>query len=256
MQRIFNLYMKISDKSYSTLAGSIAFFLIINGGSVVCLVVNICNNMGYDVFNYLDTSYLPTQLSTIIDIMYVDSRVNNYSIFFSITSIISGSTLFYHLIKTNELIYGIKKNNQNFINRIISIFFVIIFLILVVTVFILFLLFNYITKGSVLNVVLKFTTMLFAPFFITLFISKVITPKYNKFKEIFPGVIFATIFSFAITFLFSIYLGLFLNFKMSYGSLSFFIVFMVWIYLLSQGLIIGFILNYYKSLNNRNIHKI
>ncbi len=256
MQRIFNLYQKISDKSYSTLAGSIAFFLIINGGSVLCLVLNICNNMGYNIFDYFNTDYLPDQISTIITAMYIDSLRNNYSIFFTITSIISGSTLFYHLIKTTEIIYDTKMVKQNFFNRILSIIIVIIFLLLVITMFIFFLISNYFTKGTFFNVLVKYLTMIIAPFIITLFISKTVTPKNNKVKEVYLGVIFSTIFWFVATILFSIYLDIFLNYKMTFGSLSFFIVFMIWIYLLSQGLIIGFIINYNNSLKKDIIHKI
>lgn len=256
MQQIINLYKKISNKSYSTLAGSIAFFLIINGGSVFFLIINICNNFGYDIFNYVDITYLPDQFTLIIDIMYVESIKNNYSIFYIITSIISGSTLFYHLIKVNEIIYETKATEINMLNRIFSIILIIIFLVIVILTFIIFLILNLITKGTFYNTILKYVTMFLIPFLLIMYIEKVNTPISNSLFDIFPGVIFSTLFWFISTIGFTIYLNIFLNYKNSFGALSFFVVFMVWVYLLSQGLIIGFIINHNRSLKKINKHKI
>ncbi len=256
MKQIINLYRKISNKSYSTLAGSIAFFLIINGGSVFFLLINICNNLGYDIFNYVDIQYLPNQITRIIDIMYNESIKRNYSFFYIVTSVISGSTLFYHLIKISEIIYEVKISDFNIISRVFSIFLVIIFLIVIILVFISFLLLNLITKNSNLNIFLKYFTMLFIPFLIILFFQKVTTPILSKMKNIILGVFFSTFFCFIATILFSIYLKIFLNFKNSFGAISFFIVFMVWIYLLSQGLIIGYIINYNISLKTKFRNKL
>ncbi len=256
MQNIINLYKKISNKSYSTLAGSIAFFLIINGGSVFFLIINICNNIGYDIFDYIEFEYLPEQVTKLIDIMYVESTKSNYSFFYIATSVISGSTLFYHLIKTTEILYETKITEINLLNRAFSIFLVIIFLVIIVLAFVVFLILNLFTKGTFLNVILKYFTMFFIPFLIVLFIQKVTTPFYNKFNEIILGVSFSTIFWFVSTIVFSFYLSIFLNYKNSFGTVSFFIVFMIWIYLLSQGLIIGYIINHNKSLKKDNKHKI
>lgn len=256
MQQIINLYRKISNKSYSTLAGSIAFFLIINGGSVFFLIINICNNLGYDIFNYINFDYLPQQVNELINIMYYESSKSNYSFFYISTSIISGSTLFYHLIKTTEILYETKATEINLLNRAFSVFLVIIFLVVIVLSFILFLILNLLTKHSFLNNILKFFTMFFIPFLIILFIQKTTTPIFNKIYQIIKGVLFSTFFWFASTIIFSIYLSIFLNYKNSFGAVSFFIVFMIWIYLLSQGLIIGYIINYNNSLKNINKHKL
>lgn len=256
MQNIINLYKKISNKSYSTLAGSIAFFLIINGGSVFFLLINICNSLGYDIFNYLEFEYLPNQFNQILNIVYTESSKSNFSFIYIATTVISGSTLFYHLIKTTEILYETKITEINLLNRAFSIFLVIIFLVIIVLAFIVFLFLNYITKGTMLNTILKYLTMFFIPFLIIVFIQKVTTPIYNKIIDIIPGVLFSTIFWFLSTIGFSIYLSIFSDYKNSFGTISFFIVFMIWIYLLSQGLIIGFIINYNRSLKKEISHKI
>ncbi len=256
MLHIINLYKKISNKSYSTLAASIAFFLIVNGGSVFFLIINITKSLGYDIFNYVDIEYLPTQLTYIIEILYVETISTKRSFFYTITSIVSGSTLFYHLIKVSEIIYEEKITEINFLNRIFSILLVILFLILIVLAFVVFLILNLLSRNIPLNIFIKYLMMLFIPFIIILYINKVVTPRRNKFGDIILGVLFSTLFWFIATIGFSIFLSIFLNFKNNYGVFSVFIVFMVWAYLLSQGLIIGFIINHYFSLKKVNEHTI
>ncbi|MFI3252431.1 MAG: YihY/virulence factor BrkB family protein [bacterium] len=256
MQQIMNLYKKISSKSYSTLAGSIAFFLIVNGGSVFFLINNICNVLGYEMINYIDIDYLPDQLNELINSLYQNSIQGNKSIFYGLTSIVSGSTLFYHIIKISEIIYEDRITEITWLYRVFSILLVIVFLLLVVLAFVSFLVVNSITKNTHLNFIVKYGMMFFIPFFIILYINKVATPFKNKLGEIILGVLFSTLFWFVVTIGFSIFLNIFLNYKNSYGALSVFIVFMVWMYLLSQGLIIGMIINYNYSLKKVNNHTI
>jgi membrane protein len=80
-----------------------------------------------------------------------------------------------------------------------------------------------------------------------------ITPHQVRFKEIKKGSLFTTLFWFVATLLFNIYLKIFTNYKAIYGAVSFFIIFMIWIYLMAQGLVIGFIINFYEKEKNTKL---
>ena len=67
------------------------------------------------------------------------------------------------------------------------------------------------------------------------------------------GALFTTLFWYIITIGFTIYVNIFTNYKAIYGALTFFIVFMIWIYLLAQGLVIGVILNFYEKEKNARL---
>jgi hypothetical protein len=47
--KIINIYKLLIKKSYSTLSGAIAFFLIINGGSIAYLMLFISNLLEIDL---------------------------------------------------------------------------------------------------------------------------------------------------------------------------------------------------------------
>ena len=83
-------------KSYSTLSGAIAFFLIINGGSIAYLVLFIANlfDFKFEVENNMINAFL-----TNIE-QKIDYSNNFFTIFFIITSIYGASSLFFHLLKS------------------------------------------------------------------------------------------------------------------------------------------------------------
>ena len=74
-----------------------------------------------------------------------------------------------------------------------------------------------------------------------------------KFKEINKGAIITTMLWYLVTVGFAIYLKIFQGYKAIYGALTFFIVFMIWLYLLAQGLVIGFIYNFYQKEKNTRL---
>ena len=88
-------------KSYSTLSGSIAFFLIINGGSIAYLILFISNLFNFDF--KIKNQTIMTFLTNIEN--KIDYSNDFLTIFFIVTSIYGASSLFFHLLKTGEMIY-------------------------------------------------------------------------------------------------------------------------------------------------------
>lgn len=235
-------------KSYSTLSGSIAFFLIINGGSLAYLILYISNlfDFKFEVANKTIMTFL-SRIETNIDYSNVI-----FTIFFIATSIYGASSLFFHLLKTGEMIYEEVNDKFTLIKRLTAIIF------LTATLFIIELFFILIVIGkhffsNLFWQILKYIILLFLPYVISICINFFITPHSVKFKEINKGALFTTLFWYIITIGFTIYVNIFTNYKAIYGALTFFIVFMIWIYLLAQGLVIGVILNFYEKEKNARL---
>ena len=235
-------------KSYSTLSGSIAFFLIINGGSLAYLILYISNlfDFKFEVANKTIMTFL-TRIENNIDYSNVI-----FTIFFIATSIYGASSLFFHLLKTGEMIYEEVNDKFTLIKRLTAIIF------LTATLFIIELFFILIVIGkhffsNLFWQILKYIILLFLPYVISICINFFITPHSVKFKEINKGALFTTLFWYIITIGFTIYVNIFTNYKAIYGALTFFIVFMIWIYLLAQGLVIGVILNFYEKEKNARL---
>jgi membrane protein len=235
-------------KSYSTLSGSIAFFLIINGGSLAYLILYISNlfDFKFEVANKTIMTFL-SRIENNIDYSNVI-----FTIFFIATSIYGASSLFFHLLKTGEMIYEEVNDKFTLIKRLTAIIF------LTATLFIIELFFILIVIGkhffsNLFWQMLKYIILLFLPYVISICINFFITPHSVKFKEINKGALFTTLFWYIITIGFTIYVNIFTNYKAIYGALTFFIVFMIWIYLLAQGLVIGVILNFYEKEKNARL---
>ena len=235
-------------KSYSTLSGSIAFFLIINGGSIAYLILFISN-----LFNFefrIENKTIMTFLTNIEN--KIDYSNNFLTIFFIITSIYGASSLFFHLLKTGEIIYEEINDKFTIIKRLTAIIF------LTTTIFIIELFFILLVMGdnafsNIFWHAIKYLILLIIPYIIAVCVNFFVTPHSVKFKEINRGALFTTVFWYIVTIGFTIYLNIFTNYKAIYGALTFFIVFMIWIYLLAQGLIIGIILNYYEKDKNARL---
>ena len=235
-------------KSYSTLSGSIAFFLIINGGSLAYLILYISNlfDFKFEVAN----KTIMTFLSRIENNIDYSNAI--FTIFFIATSIYGASSLFFHLLKTGEMIYEEVNDKFTLIKRLTAIIF------LTATLFIIELFFILIVIGkhffsNLFWQILKYIILLFLPYVISICINFFITPHSVKFKEINKGALFTTLFWYIITIGFTIYVNIFTNYKAIYGALTFFIVFMIWVYLLAQGLVIGVILNFYEKEKNARL---
>lgn len=244
----FNTYKKLMKKSYSTLSGAIAFFLIINGGSVAYLILFISNLLNFDI--QIENKTIMQFLNNIKQNMSTSN--NFFTIFFIITSIYGASSLFFHLLKTGEMIY--EETNSKF--TIIKRFTAIIFLfatIFIVELFFILLFLGENLFSTIFWSVLRFIIFLFVPYILSVCINFFITPHKVRFKEIKRGAFITTIFWYVITISFAIYINIFSNYKMIYGALTFFVVFMIWLYLLSQGLVIGIIFNYYEKEKNTRL---
>lgn len=244
----FKFYKKIMKKSYSTLSGSIAFFLIINGGSIAYLILFISNlfNFEFQVGNQTIDLFLKN----------IENKIDYSNIFFTIffiaTSIYGASSLFFHLLKTGEIIYEEVNDKFTIIKRLTAIIFLTATLFIIELFFILLVLGNNIFSNIFWNVI-KYLILLTIPYVIAICINFFVTPHSVKFKEINKGACLTTVFWYIVTIGFAVYLKVFTNYKAIYGALTFFIVFMIWVYLLAQGLVIGVIFNYYEKEKNARL---
>lgn len=249
MKRIISIYRLLTNKNYSTIAGSIAFFIVVNGGAILFLIIKLLSYFEADIV--VNIPYLNIAVSHIRG--YTGGFSVLYSIFFIITSIWSASTLFYHLIKSFELIYGIKKK-FNTLYRLVAVFFVILFLALLLSGAILqTIIKSVIGDKRVLYKLYELIILFIAPIAVILFFNMFLCPVNIRFKNAIKGSTFTFLFWIVVTFLFNIYIKYFSNYKKLYGALAMFVIFMVWIYLISIGLVIGFIINerYYLNLDSK-----
>lgn len=236
--KIINIYKLLNKKSYSTLSGAIAFFLIINGGSIAYLLLFISNLLEIDL--PISNEYVLNFLNTIEK--NVDTKSYLYTIFFICTSIFGASSLFFHLLKTGEIIYDEVNDKFTIIKRLTAIIFLSAVIFIVEICFILLVLSKNVLSNIFLRLI-KYGMFVLIPLLVVICINFFITPHQVKIKEILKGSFITTISWYILTFAFTTYVRIFTNYKAIYGVLTLFVVFMIWIYLIAQGLVIGIIIN-------------
>ena len=131
MKKILKFYSILKEKGYSTLSGSIAFFLIVNGGSLIFLLIILFDlfNLNADKLLILNNSFLNKIIT-----YFNENRPNTPSYYLlGFTSLWSSSTLFYHIIKAGEIIYDVKRKKFPLFSRILSILLVLIFIVIILS---------------------------------------------------------------------------------------------------------------------------
>lgn len=245
LRRILRLYEDLKERHFTTMAGAIAFFVIINCGSLFFLIASI-----FHLFNFkIPTSgvFANDYFTHILNFFDENTkRINASHIILSVTSLWSSSTLFYHIMLIGEIIYNEKRKRYYLMHRIVAILLVIIFMLLILLMIFMIILGNMILdylKNIWLKSLFETLMMMIIPSFIIVFFLIFVPPYKLSFKNIMPGYLI-TISSWIIsTLAFELYLRFFSNFKAFYGIFTMIIIGVIYLYILIIGLIIGLVAN-------------
>lgn len=235
MRLIIKIYHLIVDIKIPTLSGGLCFFILINGGSYLFLFVSLFSYFPIDVLDIINTYLKDGIFKEIIVYLFLHNANLSTSLFLLATSIYSSSSLYYHFMHSCELIT--KKPIDNRIGkRIQSLILVPLMLLLVfiltISIYMLFLM-----VGSITYILLIPVLFLFL-----LFLNRIALRGYSL-KRIYKGALFSFLYIVIFTVLFIIYLMLYSDFKIVYGILSFFIVFLFYLYIVIIGVLIGIYIN-------------
>ena len=92
-------------------------------------------------------------------------------------------------------------------------------------------------------------------FLLVVVIDKTATPTLSMRKHVYRGAFVTLGYTAIASIIFSIYLALFANFNQLYGSLSTLLLFLLWMYLISKGIVVGIVVNYYFDKKIEQINK-
>lgn len=236
MNLIKKVYRLLVESKIITLAASFAFFLFLNGGSYLFLFITLSNYLPFD-FRSLIVLNIEDGLSKEILLYFINHNVSlPYSIFLIITSIYSSSSLYYHFIHISDVLIDENRSNK----RLKSISVMVIFLTIasfILSINSVFLSYNY----SVYKMIISLSFIIVICLLI--YTLNVVGLNSLNIKKLYKGIIFSHVYFILLTMLFMIYIKIFSNVKIIYGVFSFIIIFMLYIYLISIGLLIGIYIN-------------
>ena len=172
---------------------------------------------------------------------------------------------FFALCKGFHYIYETPKEYNYWYVKLKSIVCIILFIIMTVAVLFLIAFGNtivmhihgkYAKLSTTLNIILnwRFIWQCLGLFLIFWLMYKYVPNHKVKFKSQIPGAIFSAISWYVLSYVFSIYLKIFKNFSIIYGSLTSIILLMIWVYWCMYALLLGAEINSWidKKTNKKN----
>lgn len=237
MKKLLDIFHFVVESKITTLAGSLCFFLLLNGGSYIFLIVSITSFI-IDYETIINSLLNDGLIKDLLVYLFKHSSSIQFNIILILTSIYSSSSLYYHFIQAGEVITDYKIDYK-YSKRIISVIlaFIVIFILFVLSILISILPFLF--SNRLILYLIAITLFILIIYILNKLILK------TSFKNIKFGLLFTVIYSCIFTFGFVIYLSFF-SFKIVYGYLAVIIIFLFYLYVIMIGILLGIKLNWKK----------
>ncbi len=240
-------YDLLALKKYTTLAGTLVFFLIMSIVPLSFWVTLVVGKLPVDTDRIFS---LPVFESVKDVLMYLRDEAMNatasVSVLLLVTTLYSSTTLFYQMRHSGELIYNYRrKKHKGFRLRLGAFVLLLIVMAMVLAFAILFaigtLVFSkYLSRGW--ETFADYTLLIALAFVLVLILNAYVCPYKTKLRFFLPGTAVTISAWIVVVTGFAVYLR-FGNVKRLYGALSVLIVFLLWLYVLMICFIVGVILN-------------
>lgn len=244
MRKVIELYKYFSDKRYSTIAGTLVYFLLMSIApftmwlSIVCGNINVENLLSHDLFVGISPFLRQLKASA-------ESATDGAGIIFLITTLYSSTNFFYHLRRSGEIVYEAGRRKEGIKLRLASLAIILLIILLsaVLTAITI--------SGSVIldRIMPYYVSDLISAVFITLtalFVAVLLNffacPYKVKIKEVVSGSLLTTALWLIFLIGFSVYLK-FSSPERLYGKIASVIIFLIWCYLMMNSFVIGMIYN-------------
>lgn len=239
-------YELLTFKKYTTLAGTLVFFLIMSIVPLSFWLTLIIGKLPIDTEEIL---HLPVFASVKNVLLYVQKEAANaaasVSVLLLVTTLYSSTNLFYQMRRSGEIIYDYHRPKQGLRLRVGALVLMFIIMFVVVAFVVLFALGTFLFSRFLSDFwerVADYVLLAALAFALVLLLNMYICPHKAPVKKFLLGT-GLTVGGWAIAVVgFAIYLKI-SNMDKLYGALSAIIVFMLWLYLLMLGFIVGVIFN-------------
>ncbi|MBQ9714664.1 MAG: YihY/virulence factor BrkB family protein [Clostridia bacterium] len=253
MERIRKLYRYAKEKyellhlkKYTTLAGTLVFFLVTSIVPLTFWLTLLIGKLPIDIERFINL----TVFDSVKDVLHFVQKealdaTAGVSVVLLLTTLYSSTNLFYQMRRSGEIIYNVHRKRQGIKMRL-GAFVLFLCIMLLALSFVLtsalgtFLLSRIISRFW--SNVVDYVLLIVLAFLLTLLLNVYVCPYKIQIKNFFRGAAFTVAFWLISVIGFSIYLR-FGNLGKLYGALSTIIVFLLWLYVLMIGFIVGVIFN-------------
>lgn len=259
-QYISGQYRQLSEKKYTTLAGTLVFFLLMSLVPMLFWATLLLGKLQVETTAFA----LPgmEQFSEIFEYIRREAQnaTSGASVFLLITSLYSATTLFYQMRKSGEIIYGTSSLSGGLQTRLGALALLFLMMSLIALTLMGFTSVSFFLGslfGEGWEAPVRYILLLLLAFLLVFFLNLYICPYPAPPKCFWLGSLL-TVAAWAVSLLgFTVYLRLG-NLDRLYGALSAVIVFLLWLYVMTICFISGVIFNSQKvesmRKNNRRVY--
>ena len=249
MRKLIDNFRYYSDKRFSTIAGTLVYFLLMSIAPFILWVtlllgsINLDRLLSFELFQGISPllSYLKIN---------AESAANSAGIILLVTSLYSSANFFYHLRRSGEIIYGSRKVKGGIKLRLISIVYIILTIVLIALLAGVWFAASYLLKYILPEILTLIIAVIYGTglaFLIALILNLLACPYRLKASEAVTGSLLTTALWMACVLGFAVYLN-FASPEKLYGALAFIVLFLLWCYLMMCCFVVGMINNgYYKT---------
>lgn len=257
---------KFSENTLSVHSAHVVFFIIVSFFPFVMFFFTLLKYTPLteeNIIRILD-SVAPGGIGKIFAVWVNEAYHRSSGTIISITAITtlwSGSRGFMGITYGLDKIYGVKNRRNWLFNRISSLLYTIAFTVILLISLIVLIYGNKILLAidSFLSIetplfigIFSLRSILgFSIFFLFfLLLYSFIPDRKPKIKEEIPGALFTSVLWILFSYIYSIYIDYFTNFSSVYGSLTYIVLFMLWMYISMDILFVGALINRFLAEGN------
>lgn len=247
MQKILSTIKYYTDRRFSTIAGTLVYFLLMSIAPFMLWLTFVLGKADIRVPEIISSSGLFDGILPVLRYLKdaAENAASGAGIFFLLTSLYSSSNFFYHLRRSGEIVYESPRIKSGIKLRLASL------ALIIVSVFLIALtggiaviggrLLNIVMPPVLSGVIVSIATVILA-FFIALALNLFACPYKLTLKQAVPGSLITTALWLLLSAGFAVYLNLASPEKL-YGKIASLIVFLLWGYVMMSCFVIGLINN-------------
>lgn len=244
MRQFTQFYKYFTDKRFSTLAGTLVYFLLMSVTPFLFWLTLIAGRID---FSFFESNKLFSAITPVLQYLRqsAEGAASGAGVVLILTSLWSSTNFFYHLRRSGEIIYDKKQLKSGLRLRLTSLLIVFATLFLIAGAaavpFLSYSVLDYIMPTAVANVISIVFLSMFAVF-VAYLLNLFACPYRLDFYSAMPGSLLTTALWLLFSVGFTVYLQ-FANPQRLYGAIAAIIVFLLWCYIMINALVLGIIYN-------------
>ncbi len=243
-----------SDKNFSTIAGTLVYFLLMSIAPFSLWLTLVFGNV--DAERFLSHELFES-VSPVLRYMKqsAESAVSGAGIIFLITTLYSSTNFFYHLRRSGEIIYGSKRVKGGIKLRMVSLLMIAVTIVLVALTAAISVIGTKFLNSFLPEIVSEIILLTFITAFafgVAMVLNLIACPYKLKVNQVLTGSLLTTF----LWLIFSVGFGVYTRFanpERLYGKIAALIIFLLWCYVMMSSFVIGMIKNGSLAPKNKQI---